>query len=256
MRFFTALAVLPLFLLLTPSARADMEQARLAFADGRWQEAASQAQTAGGAEGYAYAARALVAQLMIEPDNPDRRALTRRAVDLAEAAYREDNESAEARLRLAISLGYQGRFTGTMRALFLRLPQRGRALLESVVMEEPGNVWALGTLGAWNLEVARRGGSRGMEMLGASVEAGTGYYSQAIALDPYNPGLRYFLALGLLALDDRDRTAMAWEQIEIALELQPRDALEAGLLGSAAQLRALSADRDAATAWAVERMTQ
>ncbi|WP_339741312.1 hypothetical protein [uncultured Maricaulis sp.] len=253
MRFFTALILL---LLITPLARADMDRARQAFASGRWQEAADQAELAGGAEGYAYAARALVAQLMIEPDAANRQAVTRQAVSLAEAAYRADIESAEARLRLAISLGYQGRYTGSMRALFLRVPQRGRALLESVIMEDPANVWALGTLGAWNLEVARRGGSRGMDMLGASVEAGTGYYSQAIALDPYNPALRYFLALGLIALDDRDRTAMAWEQVGLALELEPRDAFEAGLLGNAAQLHALRDDREAATAWAVERMTQ
>ncbi|SDM27213.1 hypothetical protein [Maricaulis salignorans] len=253
MRIFTALAII---LLTASTARADMDQARQAYAGGRWLEAAVQAELSGGAEGYAYAARALVTQLVLEPETPDRQAVTRQAVNLAEAAYREDNDSAEARLRLAISLGYQGRYTSTMRALFLRVPQRGRALLESVVMDDPGNVWALGTLGAWNLEVARRGGSRGMEMLGASVEAGTGFYSQAIALDPDNPALRYFLALGLIALGDRDRTAMAWEQIEIALELEPRDAFEAGLLANAAQLHALRDDREAATAWAVERMTQ
>lgn len=252
MKILTALALL----LITASAEADMEQARQAFAGGRWQEAAREAQLAGGAEGYAYAARALVAQLMLEPDLPDRRDLTRRAVDLAEAAYREDSESAEARLRLAISLGYQGRYTSTMRALFTRLPQRGRSLLESIVMENPRNVWALGTLGAWNLEVARRGGTRGMEMLGASVEAGTGFYSQAIALDPDNPGLRYFLALGLIALDDADRNAMAWQQLEIALELEAHDAFEDGLMAEAAQLLALRSDRHAATAWAVGRMTQ
>jgi tetratricopeptide (TPR) repeat protein len=252
MRIFTLLALI----LLTTPAHADMDQAREAFANGRWQEAANQAQLAGGAEGHAYAARALVAQLMFEPDNPDRRDLTRQAVDLAETAYREDSESVEARLRLAISLGYQGRYTSTMRTLFLRVPQRGRSLLESVVMEEPGNVWALGTLGAWNLEVARRGGTRGMQMLDASVEAGTGFYSQAIALDPDNPALRYFLALGLIALDDPDRNAMAWEQLEVALELEPRDAFEASARAEAALLQARSGNRRDATAWAVERMTQ
>ncbi|WP_417480968.1 hypothetical protein [Maricaulis sp.] len=252
MKIIAALACL----LLTTAAHADMDEARRAFAGGHWQEAASQAQLAGGAEGYAYAARALVAQLMLEPDYPDRRALTRQAVDLAEAAFREDSESAEARLRLAISLGYNGRYINTMRALFLRLPQRGRALLESVVMDDPGNTWALGTLGAWNLEVVRRGGTRGMAMLGASVEAGTGYYSQAIALDPDNPALRYFLALGLIALDDADRNEMAWQQLEIAIELEPRDAFEAGVRDEAVRLLALREDRQGATAWATARMTQ
>tara|TARA_R110001606_G_scaffold22149_7_gene76746 strand:+ start:314 stop:565 length:252 start_codon:yes stop_codon:yes gene_type:complete len=83
MRFFTALILL---LLITPLARADMDRARQAFASGRWQEAADQAELAGGAEGYAYAARALVAQLMIEPDAANRQAVTRQAVSLAEAA--------------------------------------------------------------------------------------------------------------------------------------------------------------------------
>lgn len=249
-------AALASLLLLTAAARADMDEARRAFAGGQWQEAASQAQLAGGAEGYAYAARALVTQLMLEPDYPDRRALTRQALELAETALREDSESAEARLRLAISLGYNGRYTNSMRAYLMRMPQRGRALLESVVADDPDNVWALGTLGAWHLEVARRGGARGMQMLGASIEAGTGYYSQAITLDPGNPALRYFLALGLVALDEADHSEMAWQQLEIALALEPRDAFEAGVRDEAAQLHALRGDRAAATAWATDRMTR
>ena len=252
MRIFTALA---LFLLAAP-AGADMDQARQAFAGGRWQEAASQAREAGGAEGYAYASSALMAQLMTQTYIADRRDLVRQAVELAETAYRQDRDNAQARLRLAISLGYQGRYSNAMRAYLTQVPQRGRRLLESLVMEDPGNVWALGTLGAWNLEVARRGGSRGMRMLDASVEAGTGFYSQAISLDPDNPALRYFLALGLIALGDPDRATMAWEQLELALELTPRDALETGIMAEAAQLQALTSDRAAATAWAVERLTR
>ncbi len=254
MRYLAALA--SLLLLTTTGARADMDEARQAFAGGDWQEAASQAQQAGGAEGYAYAAQALVTQLMLEPDYPDRRALTRQAVELAETAFREDSDSAEARLRLAISLGYNGRYTNSMRAYLMRMPQRGRALLESVVADDPGNVWALGTLGAWHLEVARRGGARGMQMLDASVEAGTGHYRQAITLDPDNPALRYFFALGLIALDGAGQDDMAWQQLEAALALEPRDAFEAGVRDEAAQLLALRSDRDAATAWATDRMTR
>ena len=82
-----------------------------------------------------------------------------------------------------MALGYQGRYSSTMRAYLMRVPQRGRSLLEAVIMADPGNVWALGTMGAWNLEIVRRGGDQGMAMLGASVEAGTGFYSQAITLD-------------------------------------------------------------------------
>jgi tetratricopeptide (TPR) repeat protein len=254
MRIFPALGLL---LFVSTAASADMGAARSAYDAGHWEDAAAYAQQSGGAEGYAYAAGALVTQLMIEPDYPDRRQLAQRAVQLAEYAYRQDRENEEARLRLAIALGYQGRFSNSFQAYIRGVPQRGRSLLEGVIEDDPRNVWALGTLGAWNLEVARRGGNSGMQALGASVEAGTGFYSQAIALDPDNPALRYFLALGLVALGDPDRFEMAHTQLEIALELTPRDAFEAGVQEEAVQLQsAFQTSRDAAIEWANDRMSR
>lgn len=238
-------------------AHADMEAARQAYAEGRWQEAAEEAQLEGDAEGYAFAAGALVAQLMVEFDHPDREGLLERAERFAQQAYREDRHDAEARLRLAAAIGYKGRFVGGWRAYLTRMPQRGRQLIESVVEEDPNNAWALGMLGAWHLEVARRGGERGMQVLDASIDAGVGLYSQAITLDPENPAPRYFLALALIALGDHDRYPMAYQQLQIAMATEPRDAFEAGIQEEAEALYAVLLDepRDA-LGWANDRLTR
>ena len=141
-----------------------------------------------------------------------------------------------------------------MRAYVGRIPQRGRSLLESLVEENPNDPWAVGMLGAWHLEVARRGGDRGMSVLDASIDAGIGFYTNAIALDPHNPAPRYFFALALLALDDAAYYDMARQQLVLCLQLPPRDAFEAAVQTDAAQLSELIGDRDAATLWADARM--
>lgn len=249
-----SLIVLIITCLLALPAHADMEQARQAYVEGRWQEAAAHAQLAGGADGYAFAAGAILAQLMVEPLHPERPELARRAVQLAEYAYQLDDALPEARLRLAGALGYRGRFMNGMRAYVGRVPQRGKRLLESLVEENPNDPWAVGMLGAWHLEVARRGGNRGMRALGASVDAGIGFYTNAIALDLHNPAPRYFFALALLALDEPAYYQQARQQLAVCLQMQPRDAFEAAVQSDAQQLAALIDDRRAAAEWANARM--
>ena len=140
------------------------------------------------------------------------------------------------------------------RAYVQRMPHRGKRLIEGAVEAEPDNAWAVGMLGAWHLEVARRGGQRGMNALDASVEAGIGYYTNAIALEPDNPAPRFFLAVALLALDDPAYYEMAREQVEICLQIEASDAFEQGIQSEADVLRTMIGDRRQAAAWADDRM--
>ena len=243
-----------LLLFFAAPAQADQAAARTAYDQGLWQEAAGHAQRAGGAEGYAFAAGSIIAQLMVEPDHPEREALARRALDLAEYAYDLDEDHVEARLRLAGALGFRGRYMSGFRAYVQRMPHRGKRLIEGAVEAEPDNAWAVGMLGAWHLEVARRGGQRGMNALDASVEAGIGYYTNAIALEPDNPAPRFFLAVALLALDDPAYYEMAREQVEICLQIEASDAFEQGIQSEADVLRTMIGDRRQAAAWADDRM--
>jgi hypothetical protein len=231
-----------------------MDAAQAAYEAGDWREAANQAASVGGAEGYAFASGAILAQLMVELDNPDRRDLMREALRFANYAYRDDEDNIQARLYLAGSIGYQGRFMGNWRAFAQRLPHRGRNLLESVVADDPTDAWAVAMLGAWHLEVIRRGGSSGTRMLDASIDAGLGLYSNAIALDPLDPAPRYFMALGLVALDGTARDDVVREQLDISMALTPRDAFEAGIQVEAGLLLNQLGDRRTARDWANERL--
>ncbi|MDG1418237.1 MAG: hypothetical protein P8J78_09715 [Maricaulis sp.] len=237
------------------SAWADLIDAEQAYQEGRWTDAATFALEADDARGYAYASWALTAQLMVEPDHFDRRALMRRAVDYAETAYRLDAEDLLVQRQLAMALGVRGRFMSGFRAYLQRLPHRGRHLLTEVITADPQDAWALGLMGAWHLEVLRRGGSAGRSTLGASIDAGLALYSQSIALDPDNLAPRYFLALGLISLQDRARYDLAVEQLQIAIDQEPRDAFEAGIREEAILLMVETADYRAAARWAEDRLS-
>ncbi|WP_291843926.1 hypothetical protein [Maricaulis sp.] len=247
------IVLLALFVLSAP-VQADRAAAEAAYREGAWERAANEAQRLETADGYAFAAGALLARLMVEDAGVDREALAERAIDLAEYALHLDEDHLEARLRLAAALGFRGRYMSGWRAYLTRLPQRGRDLLEEVVARQPDNAWALGMLGAWHLEVARRGGSRGLRALDASVEAGMGYYSQAIALDPGSPAPRYFEALGLAALDEPAYDMRIRELVETGRQLPPRDAFETAILGELDEFASRLHDRRAAAAWADSRL--
>jgi len=248
-------SILTVFLLFVSApAFADMDEARQAYDEGHWRQASALAAAEGDAEGLAFASRALLAQLMIELDYPDRRRLMRDALRLAEEAYDADEESYLARRQLAAAIGFKGRFMGGWRAYVQRIPQRGHRMLSELIAENPNDAWSVGLMGAWHLEVIRRGGTSGESMLNASIDAGIGFYSNAIALEPDNLAPRYYLALGLMALDDPARREMALEQLQAVLDLQPRDAFEAGILAEAHLLAALQHDHRVAAEWANERM--
>ena len=237
------------------TAWADLTEAQYAYEEGRWADAATFALEGDGARDYAFASLALTAQLMVEPDHFDRRALMLRALDYAEYAYRLDDEDLLVRRQLAMAIGLRGRFMSGFRAYLQRLPHRGRTLLDQVIMADPQDAWALGLMGAWHMEVIRRGGSAGRSTLGASIDAGIALYSQSIALDPANLAPRYFLALGLISLEDRARYDMAVEQLQIAVSIEPRDAFEAGIREEARLLLIESEDYRTAARWAVARLS-
>ncbi|RKR03882.1 tetratricopeptide repeat protein [Maricaulis maris] len=242
------------FLLLAAPAEADHAAAAAAYQQGDWELAANEAQRLDTADGYAFAASALLTRLMVEDAGADREALAERAIDLAEHALQLDEDHVEARVSLAGALGFRGRYMSGWRAYLTRVPQRGRNLLEDVVARQPDNARALGMLGAWHLEVARRGGSRGLRVLDASVEAGMGYYSQAIALDPASPAPRYFAALGLAALDEPAYRVRIRELVETGRQLPPRDSFEAAILGELDEFAARLDDHRVVSAWADARL--
>ena len=64
---------------------------------------------------------------------------------------------AEAHLRLAAGIGFEGRYIGTFRAFMRRLPQQGKTHIERAMALDDDDPWGPAMLGAWHFEVRAPG---------------------------------------------------------------------------------------------------
>ncbi|MCG8441058.1 MAG: hypothetical protein MI723_04535, partial [Caulobacterales bacterium] len=145
--------------------------------------------------------RALSAKAALVEDRAEALDLARRAREHAAAATALDPQHVEGRLQLAIALWLEGRALSPIEGYLRGLPDRSRALIESTLGDSPEAPWAHALMGAWHLEVARRGGDMGAQIYGASVSAGADHCDRAMALDPDDAGIAVSCALAFLALD-------------------------------------------------------
>ena len=247
--------VLLVALAMAAPARADLPAAREAYAAGDFARAETLASADPSAEGQALAAGAALALLMADRAE-NRRAVAGRLSTHARAAIAADDGLAEAHLRIAAAIGFEGRYTGTFRAFMRRLPQQGKTHIERAMALDGDDPWGPAMLGAWHFEVVRRGGGRA---LGASLEDGMGAYSQAIASAPDDPVIAYFFAIALLASGEAAYLDAARAQLARSAGLPPREGLDAALdtaisTRARALLRALEDDPAHAARLAVAEM--
>ncbi|MFN3835533.1 MAG: hypothetical protein ACK4NO_06505 [Glycocaulis sp.] len=212
-------------LAMTAPARADLPAAREAYASGDFVRAETLASADPSAEAQAFAAGAALALLMADQAG-NRRAAADRLSRHARAAIAADESLAEAHLRMAAAIGFEGRYTGTFRAFMRRLPQQGKTHIERAAALDPADPWGAAMLGAWHFEVVRRGGGRA---LGASLADGMSAYDTAIARAPDDPVIAYFFAVALLASGEAAYQDTARTQLARASGMAARNGLDAGL---------------------------
>lgn len=197
-----------------------------AFAQGRYQEAASLAETRGHADAYALAARALLAEAMCGEGQPDA-ALLDRAEWFARGALDQQPTHIEGRLQLAITLSLKARGLSRSQAWRSGYGSEARGLAEAVITDDPGNAYAHGFLAVWHVEVVRRGGSIGAAMMDASLSEALIHYGEASALMPDDPGLHWQMARALVAHNPRRHRDRAEAALAAALAIEPETALDA-----------------------------
>lgn len=236
-------------------AMADLPGAREAYAAGDFARAETLASADPSAEAQAFAAGAALAMLMADQAG-NRRTVADRLSRHARAAIAADESLAEAHLRMAAAIGFEGRYTGTLRAFMRRLPQQGKSHIERAAALDPADPWGDALLGAWHFEVVRRGGGRA---LGASLADGMAAYDAAIGNAPDDPVIAYFFAVALLASGEATYVEPARAQLARAADMAPREGLDAGLDGAIIArartlLRALEDDPAHAVRLAVAEM--
>lgn len=196
------------------------------YAAGEFVAAADLADAQPSAASAAFASRALVAACASARSAAVIDALLRRAEASARQALALDPRSVDARLQLALVYGMQGRRVSLAHAFASRFAARGKRLIDDALALDPNNAHAHAMLGAWHLEVIRRGGAAGAVLYGARTSAGIAEFNRARALAPDDMLIQLHYAVALLALDPVIYGARARELTSAVAASHPSDALE------------------------------
>jgi tetratricopeptide (TPR) repeat protein len=226
MRRSSLAATLFAFALITAPANADApDAARAYYVAGRFDEAAAAAeQQRQSADSFSFAARSLLAAFLIGGgDAPER---LDRAESMARGALALDPDSVDARLQLAIVYGLRGRRASASEAFAQRYAPRGRRLIDQALRLAPASAEAHALLGAWHLEILRRGGRAGAIAYGARLSEGVAAYDRALALAPDNAVIEVHYAAALLGLGGRPHETRARQLLLSAAAETPGEALE------------------------------
>lgn len=225
----------------------DYAQARALYDAGEFLASAAMAQTQGTSQGMSLAARSTLAHYAYVDRAAATAEIFARANALADQALQRDPRNVEAHLQAAVALGYRGRISGAPQAHFAGYAKQARNHIQAALAIEPANPWAHAMLGAWNMEIVRKGGRLlARTLYGARLDTGLALYRQAFVLDPDNLVLRYEFGLALAAQDAKKNSVLAIEQLRIALALPPKNAFQR-LAHARAQLllNALNSDKKA-----------
>lgn len=224
------------------SAQAAPSQApAMAYASGRFMEAADLAGQSTRADDRALAARALLAQSILTADPHARAALVTSAEREARAALVADPNSVEARLQLAMAIGIKGRRASIGEALRHGYAGDGKRLIDEAVALSPREPWAWALLGGWHLEVVRRGGRVGARLYGASTQKGLAAFEQARRLAPNDPAIGLHYAAALLGVDAVKYAPQVRDVLAAAAAAPADDAFQSRMQDEARRLGAILA---------------
>ena len=213
----------------TPAGTAcaqSIEEARAAYAEGRFVEAAGLARAIGTSEGYALAADSLAIHGYYIAPEGEKAGLFERAGELAREAVRLDAANPQAHLQSAHAMGRQAQVVGTLKALKEGYAGKVRDTIEEALRLDPKMAAAHVSLAAWHAGAVGAGGFFAALLYGASEEKALAHFKRALELAPRDKVALFEYALGLLSLDAEENRARARGLLERAIGLPPRDAFE------------------------------
>ena len=162
-----------------------IEDAKAAFAEGRFVAAAAIAEAAGTSEGYALAARSLAVYGHYAAPEEEKKELFERALRLGEEAVRADTANPEGYFQSGHALGRYAQSIGTMKALRKGIGGKTRKMFEATLARDPDHALAHLALGGWNADIVSRAGRMmARVMYGATRKKAAAYFERALELAP------------------------------------------------------------------------
>ena len=216
MKWLIALALLTLPGVATSAVRAATTDEIFAiYARGDYEAAAKAGEAAHTADGLAIAARAVLGDAVLR-DTPCMECL-QRAERLARASVAADSRNAYGQVWLAVSLGYQARLLGIVKAKLRDMPAQSRAALDAALADDAKNAYAVSALGGWHIEAVKGGGAfLARAIYGARESEALALFDRAVKLAPGNVAVHYQVALALLGFDGEKYRARILTELHAA----------------------------------------
>ena len=202
-----------------------IDDARTAFEEGRFLEAADLAEALGTSGGYALAAQSLAVYGHHVATRDDRTGFLKRAMQLGEAAVRADSTNPEAYYQSAHAVGRYAQSVGTLTALRRGLAGRVRGLLKATLAIYPDFAEAHMAFGGWHADIASAGRVARF-MYGGNRENAVIHYERALELAPDSKVALTEYAVRLPELNRRGGRERARELLSKAAALPVRNAYE------------------------------
>ena len=136
-----------------------IDEARAAYAEGRFADAARIGETLGTSQGFALAAESLTIHAHFIAADGEKEALFERAIGLARKAVRSDSGNANAHLQLARAIGRHAQTIGSFEAANQGYAEKIREATENALRANPEMVSAHLSLGRWHAELVGTVGS-------------------------------------------------------------------------------------------------
>ena len=204
-----------------------IDEARAAYAEGRFLEAAELAESLGTSEGFALASKSVTVQAYYVSADDEKDALFERALALAQEAIRSDPDDPQAHIQLSHVMGRHGLTIGVMDSASKGYADKIRDAVEAALRLSPEMPEAHLSMGMWHSVVVSSLGSFMADMMfGADEDDGIEFYERALKGAPEEKIVPLEYAIGLLDLDEDDYREQARKLLQRAIELPVKDAYD------------------------------
>lgn len=202
-----------------------IDEARAAYAQGRFAEAARVGESLGTSQGFALSAKSLSVHAHYIAKEGEKKELLEHAVRLAGKAVLSNPHNAEAHLQLARAIGRRAETVGIFEAA--GQAEKIRESTESALRINPELASAHLSLGRWHSElVGAMGSFLARTVYGARKKDAIASFERAVVLAPHEKNVPLQYALGLLALDNVQYREKARNLLTRAIRLPAKDAYE------------------------------
>ena len=225
MTVFRCAALAGLVLLAADAGAQSLEDARSAYAEGRFLEAAELAEALGTSDGYALAAQSLAIHAHYFATDDEWEGLVDRAIEMSDEAIRADSTNAEAHYQAAHAVGRYAQGIGAFTALRQGLAGRIRERLDAAIRLDPYLWEARLALGGWHADIAAEG-FIARRMYGGNRPAAVVLFEQALQMAPESRVVLYEYAIRLPDLDEENGEERAREMLDTAARLPIVDAYD------------------------------